>query len=889
MDNVSTVTWYGQKIPVRYADVSIESDTGVVFETDGVEAPTWWSDNAVRIAASKYFTQSEHNIENSILDMITRVVEFIGDAACKQELIGEERMYAYKCDLANILVNQKASFNSPVWFNVGVSEKPQTSACFINSVEDTMESIMDLAKTEAMLFKWGSGTGTNFSTIRSSKERVHGGGLASGPVSFMKGLDSFANVIKSGGKTRRAAKMCILNANHPDILDFIESKSTEEAKAHALISQGYDGSLNGDAYSSVYFQNANHSIRVTDEFMKAVESGGTIELVGINEDGVIDCLAAEDILDEAARAAWKCGDPGIQFDDEIQKWHTCSHVEPIYASNPCSEFLFLDNTACNLASINLMRFSENNNIDSDFINQKDFDLRDFVETVKIMITAQEALVNVSSYPTERIEAMSHNYRPLGLGFTNLGAYLMSKGIPYNSNEARTFASLVTSLMTATAYRQSAHLAKKKGAFAGYDSQAMLNVMHMHRDATDDIFTYKNMDRINREGRLVQPLNDWIKEHAMKMWDRAIDAGRDYGFRNAQATVIAPTGTISFMMDCDSTGIEPLLALTTRKRLAGGGELIIGNQCVHDGINAVTPVDDVQRSLAMYLENNGSFDGAAMREMGVNKEVFLTSFKHSENGECLPPLAHVDMVAAVQPFVSGSISKTVNVPSEYTAEDIKNIYIAAWNKKLKCIAVYRDGSKLVQPISVDKKVVKRDPHKEEKKFTSEYNRVKLPDTRNAVTHRASIGDSECYITVGEYPDKRPGELFITMSKQGSTISGLLDTIGILTSMGLQAGIPVDVFTTKLKHTKFEPSGFTSNKEIPTATSVVDYIFSWISNNYSSDAHSVPSSNEEAKDINFNEPASFTVETGDTCSICGSVLYRTGTCYTCPCCGEAGGCG
>ena len=872
---VPTIEWYDIVIPVKYEDVSIQSDTGIVFEAENVESPVWWSDNAVRIAASKYFAEGEM----SILDMISRVVEFIGDAVFDQGLT--DNAYEFKCKLGNILINQKASFNSPVWFNVGVSEKPQTSACFINSVEDTMESIMELAKTEAMLFKWGSGTGTNFSTIRSSMERVHGGGLASGPVSFMKGLDSFANVIKSGGKTRRAAKMCILNANHPDIFDFIESKSSEEAKAHALINEGYDASLNGDAYSSVYFQNANHSIRVDDEFMEAVEAETSINLIGVNEHSILDCMPAVEILEAAAEAAWKCGDPGIQFDDEIQKWHTCPHIEPIYASNPCSEFLFLDNTACNLASINLLKFADNEKITSDHIDQRDFDVRDFVETVKVMITAQEALVSASSYPTKRIEEMSHKYRPLGLGFTNLGAYLMSKGIPYNSYKAREFASLMTSLMTATAYRQSVKMARKKGPFEGYEAEPMLRVMEMHRDATENVFTSTNGDLKNRAKRAWQPLNDWIKENALKMWDKAIDAGRNYGFRNAQATVIAPTGTISFMMDCDTTGIEPLLALTTRKKLAGGGELVIGNQCVYDGIKASTPIEGIRSNLLNYLEDNGSFDEWHLKGETVLPDIFLTSFKHSESGECLPPMAHVDMVAAVQPFVSGSISKTVNVPSDYTPEDIKNIYIDAWKKKLKCIAVYRDGSKLVQPISVDKKQAKEQDEKEE--IESEYKRTKLPETRNAVTHRFSIGDSECYITVGEYSDGRPGELFITMSKQGSTISGLLDTIGVLTSMGLQAGIPVGVLTSKLKHSKFEPSGFTSNKEIPMASSVVDYIFSWISSRYDADSNVVLDIDDEEENINIK------VLTGDVCSDCGSIMFKTGSCQTCPNCGESGGCG
>ncbi len=786
-----------------------------------------------------------------------------------------ETFYA---ELVYLLVHQYMSFNSPVWFNVGIEEKPQCSACFINSVEDTMESILELARTEGRLFKWGSGTGSNLSTLRSSKEGLSGGGTASGPVSFMRGYDAFAGVIKSGGKTRRAAKMVILNADHPDIMDFIHCKAEEEKKAWALIDVGYDGGFNvpGGAYDSVFYQNANHSVRVTDDFMRAVVDDKAWSTKALTDGRVMETFRAREMLNDMAEAAWICGDPGIQFHTTINNWHTCSSTAPIHSSNPCSEYMFLDDSACNLASLNMMKFRTEDG---------EFDIESFCYAVSITITAQEIEVDNASYPTPKIAQNSHDYRPLGLGYANLGALLMARGLPYDSEEGRAYASAVTALMCGQAYRQSALIAKEMGPFGGFQKnrEPMMRVMKMHGLAADRI-----------EDRYVP--GDLLTA-ARKVWDDVYAIGREYGFRNSQTTVLAPTGTIGFMMDCDTTGVEPDIALVKYKKLVGGGFLKIVNQTVPLALKQLGYIDEQIEHITAYIDKNDTIEGAPhLKE--AHLPVFDCAFKPARGTRSIHYNGHIKMMAAVQPYISGAISKTVNMPNDVTPEDISRTYIEAWRLGLKALAIYRDGCKRTQPLNTSM----------DQMSTPSGQRVirrRLPDERQAITHKFSIAGHEGYITVGLYEDGTPGEIFITMSKEGSTISGLMDAFATSVSMALQYGVPLRVLVEKFSHMRFEPSGFTNNKDIPIAKSILDYIFRWLAKKFlpPEDLPRPPEENGElaaprilgktgiltAQSREQTEHVVYQAQSdAPPCHTCGSIMVRSGSCYKCANCGETSGC-
>ncbi len=816
------ITW-------EYRTAGIANETGKsVFEQKDVEVPDFWSQLATNVVVSKYFRGhlGTPERETSVRQLIDRVVNTITAWAETQRYFATDADLAtFKAELTHLLVHQKMSFNSPVWFNVGIEPKPQCSACFINSVEDTMSSIMDLAKTEAMLFKFGSGAGSNLSTIRSSKEKMSGGGTASGPVSFMKGYDSFAAVVKSGGKTRRAAKMVILDAGHPDILDFIDSKAHEEQKAWALIEAGYDPSFTGEAYGSVFFQNANHSVRVTDEFMQAVvdDKDWTTHAVVAPHDPM-DTHKARDIFRKMADAAHLCGDPGIQYDTTINDWNPVSNSARQYATNPCSEFSFLNDTSCNLASVNLMKFVGQDG---------EFSVDDYRYACRVTITAQEILVDNASYPTPRIEENSHKFRPLGLGYANLGALLMSRGLAYDSDAGRNFAAALTSIMTAEAYRQSAIIARDHGGpFFEYvkNEAPFLRVMGKHRDAAY---------QISPAGVPADVL-----DAAHQISDEALDLGDRYGYRNAQISLLAPTGTIAFMMDCDTTGVEPDIALIKYKKLVGEGFLKIVNQTVPAALRKLGyGAEEVDEILA-YLTEHETIEGAPHLKP-QHLPVFDCAFKPTNGERSIHYMGHVRMMGAIQPFLSGAISKTVNMPEAATAEEIERVYLEGWKLGLKAIAIYRDNSKRSQPLMTGKKkdgdaVISAADTEELEKLRKQLARAqaeaalphrrRLPAERNALTHKFDIAGHEGYITVGLYPDGQPGEIFLKMAKEGSTVSGLMDTLATTISVALQYGVPLRDLVNKFAHVRFEPSGFTGNQEIPIAKSLVDYIFRWLGSRF-----------------------------------------------------------
>jgi ribonucleoside-diphosphate reductase alpha chain len=779
----------------------------VVFEQKDVEVPAFWSQLATNVVASKYFRGQigTPEREHSVRQVIGRVVETLTRWGREMGYFASEQdAEAFRDELKHLLLYQYAAFNSPVWFNVGIEPRPQCSACFIVSVEDTMESILDLAKTEGMIFKFGSGSGSNLSRIRGSKEYLSGGGRASGPVSFMRGFDAFAGVIKSGGKTRRAAKMVVLNIDHPDIVDFIECKAKEEKKAWALIEAGYDPGFDtpGGAYDSVFFQNANHSVRVTDEFMRAVEQDGEWCTYARTTGAVMGRYRARELFRKIAEAAWVCGDPGLQFHDTTNKWHTVKNSGSIEASNPCSEFVFLNDTSCNLASLNLMKFR---------LPDGRFDVEAFRAAVCILITAQEIIVDNSAYPTERICDNSHNFRPLGLGYANLGALLMSLGLPYDSDVGRAYAAIITAIMHGEAYRQSAMIARDCGApFPGFalNREPMLEVMRMHADALNQIPS--------------EYVPDYLLQTAREIYQEMLQLGEQYGYRNAQVTVLAPTGTISFMMDCDTTGIEPDIALVKYKTLVGGGMLKIVNTTVPLALQQLGYSPEQIEAITRYIDEHDTIEGAPyLKEEHL--PVFDCAFRPAKGTRSLAPMAHVKMMAAVQSFLSGAISKTVNVPNDATPEDIEQIYMQAWKMGLKAIAIYRDGSKRTQPLSTKK------PSEQESQLpvpTERPVRRHLPDERRSITHKFSIAGHEGYITVGMYEDGTPGEIFITMAKEGSVISGLMDAFATAISLALQYGVPLEKLVEKFSYTRFQPSGFTNNPQIPVATSIVDYIFRWL---------------------------------------------------------------
>ena len=824
-DPFTTVEW-----ETRSAAIKDESG-GILFEQDNCEIPTTWSQLATNVIVSKYFYGEIGTPEReySVRQLVHRVTRTITDWGREDGYFASERdAENFYRDLSWLCLHQHGAFNSPVWFNVGLHheygvvgakcnwawdpetesvfqpenpyEFPQGSACFIQSVEDNMEDIMRLATSEAMLFKFGSGTGTDLSTIRSQREKLSGGGNPSGPLSFMRVYDQIAAVVKSGGKTRRAAKMQSLKIWHPDILEFIECKHKEEQKAHCLIEKGgYDANFNGEAYSSILFQNANLSVRVTDEYMEAVEADEPWQTHWITDESVVGpVFQARELMGRMAECAWHCGDPGVQYDTTINTWHTCPNSGRINASNPCSEYMFLDDTACNLASINLMKFREQDGT---------FDHERFQAACRLFFIAQEILVDHASYPTDRIAENSHKFRPLGLGYSNLGSVLMSSGIGYDSDEAHSVCGSITALLHGAANLTSAELAAAVGPFEGYaeNRQPFLRVMRMHRDATDKISDAGPAD---------------LKQAAVEVWDRVLDEGEKNGFRNAQATVLAPTGTISFMMDCDTTGIEPDIALVKYKQLAGGGMLKMINRTVPLALETLG-YDKLQiAAICKHIEENDTIEGAEDL-LDEHLAVFDCAFTPANGKRSIPWRAHVSMMAAAQPFLSGAISKTVNMPNDSTIDDIAEAYRWGWKLGLKALAIYRDGSKQSQPLSTQTEGDKADD-----KAVGRPRRERLPDTRQSLTHKFNVNGHEGYITVGLYEDGRPGELFITMAKEGSTIGGLMDSFGTAVSMSLQYGVPLEVLVNKFSHTRFEPMGYTTNPEIRIAKSLVDYIFRWL---------------------------------------------------------------
>ncbi|NLF70487.1 MAG: vitamin B12-dependent ribonucleotide reductase [Candidatus Anammoximicrobium sp.] len=825
-DPFETVEW-------ELRSAAIKDENGdVLFEQKECEIPASWSQLATNVVVSKYFygENGTRERERSVRDMIHRVTRTIADWGRQDGYFASEadseRFYR---ELTWLCLHQHGSFNSPVWFNVGLYhqygvtgdkctwhydvdtrrvvqpdnpyEYPQASACFIQSVEDNMEDIMRLAGSEAMLFKFGSGTGTDLSTIRSCREKLAGGGRPSGPLSFMRVYDQIAAVVKSGGKTRRAAKMQSLKIWHPDILEFIECKWKEEQKAHTLIESGkYEANFNGEAYSSILFQNANLSVRVTDEFMETVQQNGTwtTRWVTGNARGEPPAYEARHLLNRMAQCAWACGDPGVQYDTTINRWHTCPNSGRINASNPCSEYMFLDNSACNLASINLLKFRQSDGT---------FDIERFKAACRLFVIAQEILVDHASYPTGPIAENSHLYRPLGLGYSNLGSLLMTSGLPYDSEGAYSVCGSITALLHGAANLASAEMAGIVGPFEAFadNREPMLRVMQMHRDA---------VEKINDAGPR------YLKDAARRLWDQVLTAGRRHGFRNAQATVLAPTGTISFMMDCDTTGIEPDIALVKYKQLAGGGMLKIVNNTVPLALRSLGSDDRQIEAILKHVDAHDTIEGAPeLKDEFL--PVFDCAFKPANGSRSIPWRAHIRMMAAAQPFLSGAISKTVNMPKDTTAEEIADAYLWGWKMGLKALAIYRDSSKQSQPLSTES-----ESDKAKKEAAARPRRERLPDTRQSLTHKFNVGGHEGYINVGLYPDGRPGELFITMAKEGSTVGGLMDCFGTAISICLQYGVPLQVLVKKFSHTRFEPMGHTTNREVRIASSVVDYIFRWL---------------------------------------------------------------
>jgi ribonucleoside-diphosphate reductase alpha chain len=903
-----------------------------IFEQKDVEIPADWSMTATNIVASKYLhgPLNTPERETGVRQLVSRVAETVRDWGIRGGYFASDEDAAiFHDELAHLLLTQKAAFNSPVWFNVGCDRlepnsdaqnwhwnphtcavefsvtgyrNPQCSACFINAVDDSLDSILTLAKTEGMLFKWGSGTGTNLSPIRGSMEQLSGGGTASGPLSFMRGFDAFAGVIKSGGKTRRAAKMVILNVDHPDIVDFIECKMKEEAKAWALMREGYDGSSGPDseAYSSIFFQNANNSVRVNDEFMRAVEKDGEFSTRTVKEGAPVKTYKARDIMHKIAEATWQCGDPGMQYDTTINRWHTSKNSGRINASNPCSEYMFLDNSACNLASFNLLKF---------MTPAGTFDIRAYRHAIDVLITAMEILVDNSGYPTENIARNSHDYRPLGLGYANLGALLMALGLPYDSDAGRDFAATLTAIMCGEAYLQSSRIAEKcpplasatpltasvertGGACPGFyvNREPFLDVIRMHRAEVNKIGKSKTSNEPFKVPEL-----DALIAASKECWDQALAHGEKYGYRNSQVTVLAPTGTIGFMMDCDTTGIEPDLALVKYKKLVGGGMIKIVNNTVPAALFKLGYKNEDVDAIVSYIDATGTIEGAP----GIKPEhlaVFDCSFKPAKGTRSIHYLGHIKMMAATQPFLSGAISKTVNMPHDSTIDDIAEAYLESWRQGLKAVAIYRDGSKGAQPLNVSdgkgaKEIkgaaadatvlaaadrvltalasgraaaendVKTLATKVSEKIEVSAGQVataasafaatltalaaggvrmedqdlnappravrhRLPEERASLTHKFALAGHEGYITVGLYPNGQPGEIFIKMAKEGSTVSGLMDSFATAISLALQHGVPLKVLCEKFAHSRFEPSGWTGNEQIGYAKSIMDYIFRWL---------------------------------------------------------------
>ena len=881
-DSFDAVEW-----ELRSAVISGEKGE-VVFEQHNVEIPKTWSQLATSVVVSKYFRgplgspEREHSVRQ-LIGRVTRTIRAWGER--QGYFATPTDADNFTAELTHLLVEQKAAFNSPVWFNVGIEPQPQCSACFILSVDDTMESILGWYRNEGIIFKGGSGSGVNLSRIRSAKEKLAGGGTASGPVSFMKAADASAGVIKSGGKTRRAAKMVVLNADHPDIVEFIRCKEEEEKKAWALIEAGYDSSLDGPAYGSVFFQNANNSVRVTDAFMRAVEEDGVWQTRYVLTDEPAGTYKARDLLHMIAAATHVCGDPGMQFDTTINNWHTCPNAGRINASNPCSEYMHLDNSACNLASLNLMKFISDSG---------EFDTDGFRHAVDVLITAQDIIVDNSSYPTAGITANAKAYRELGLGYANLGALLMSLGLPYDSEAGRQYAAAVTSLMCGEAYAQSARIAEQMGSFAGYaaDRDGTLAVVGKHRGCAHKVDpTYVPLDLLSA---------------ARTVWDDAYTLGKQHGMRNSQVTVLAPTGTIAFMVDCDTTGVEPDIALVKYKKLVGGGMLKIVNNTVPRALKRLGYDSRDVQAIVEYIDEHDTIEGAP----GLSDEhqpVFDCAFKPAQGSRAIHHLGHLRMMGAVQPFISGAISKTINMPSLATVEDIMEAYIEAWKLGVKAVAIYRDGCKRTQPLNTAKQ------KKEAVPVGVEFAPVRrrLPQDCRSLRHKFDIAGHEGYIHIGQYDDGSPGEIFIKIAKEGSTISGLMDTIGILTSMALQYGVPLEVLVSKFSHVRFEPSGFTKNPEIPMAKSLIDYIFRFLGSRFMSPEQragiglvapeaaatdSRPALETKPALVEHQASRAPIVSTlgfspqadAPSCPDCGAIMVRNGSCYKCHNCGATSGC-
>jgi len=872
-------------------NASITNEKGkVVFEQANVEIPKSWSLMATQVVVSKYFRgplgtpQREH----SVRQMIGRVVDTITGWGQKDGYFASAGdAQAFSDELTHILLHQKACFNSPVWFNCGIEDKPQCSACFILSVEDTMDSILDWYRKEGVIFKGGSGSGVNLSKIRSSKEQLAGGGTASGPVSFMKAADASAGVIKSGGKTRRAAKMVVLDVDHPDIEEFIKCKVEEEKKAWALIEAGYDSSLDGPAYGSVFFQNANNSVRVTDEFMRAVQEDREWQTKYVTSGEPCETFKARDLLRMIGESTYFCGDPGMQYDTTINDWHTCANTARINASNPCSEYMHLDNSACNLASLNLLKYLREDGV---------FDTEAFRRAVDIVILAQDILIDNSSYPTAEITANAHAFRELGLGYANLGALLMSLGLPYDSDAGRAYAAAVTALMSGEGYLQSSRVAAATGAFDGYEvnRQPMLRVLNKHRAQAYKIPpSHVPLDLLTA---------------AREAWDLNCDEAEKHGVKNSQISVLAPTGTIAFMMDCDTTGVEPDIALIKYKKLVGGGLLKIVNNTVPRALRRLGyDVKQIQE-IVEHIEEHETIEGAPHLK-DDDLPVFDCAFKPANGSRSIHYMGHVKMMGAVQPFISGAISKTINMPTDATVEEIMHAYMESWKLGLKAVAIYRDGSKRTQPLNTAK-------DKDEAKTPAESKearpfRRRLPDERSSITHKFDIAGHEGYIHAGMYEDGQPGEIFIKMSKEGSTISGLMDSFATAISMALQYGVPLRVLVDKFSHMRFEPSGFTKNRDIPMAKSIMDYIFRWLATKFlDGDAQQEvgivkqePDEEMHPKKIvsiashaprggapvaSISSVTSLYQQDAPPCPDCGAIMIRSGACYKCMNCGAVSGC-
>jgi ribonucleoside-diphosphate reductase alpha chain len=870
-------------------------DGSVSFEQRGVEFPSSWSMMATQIVSQKYFrgTLNTPQREYSVRQMIDRVADTITGWGIDGGYFADEgSAEVFNAELKHLLVNQKAAFNSPVWFNVGVEEEPQCSACFILAVEDTMSSILNWYVEEGTIFKGGSGAGINLSTIRSSKEILKGGGEASGPVSFMRGADASAGTIKSGGKTRRAAKMVILNVDHPDIEEFIWTKAREEKKVRVLREAGFDMDLDGEDYASIQYQNANNSVRVTDEFMEAYERGISYPVRAVTTGEVLEEKDARDVMRQISEAAWECADPGLQYDTTINDWHTSPESGRINGSNPCSEYMHLDNSACNLASLNLKKFYD--------YEAGRFDVEAYKRAVEIVFTAQEIIVGYSSYPTEGIAKNAVDFRELGLGYANLGGLLMSLGLPYDSDEGRAWAGALTALMTGHAYRTSAQLARVKGPHNGYakNEQPMLRVIGKHRAAVDDIDP--------------RPVPAELMEAARTAWDEALELGQEHGYRNAQATVLAPTGTIGLMMDCDTTGIEPDLGLVKMKKMVGGGSITIVNQTVPQALRHLGYTEEQVEAIVAYIDEHKTIHGAP-----AIKREHLKVFQCAMGDDAIHYMGHVKMMAAAQPFISGAISKTVNLPESATVEDIEQLHVDAWKLGIKAIAIYRDNCKVAQPLSVSKKAEAKAEAPVEVSHVPM--RRKLPKTRPSQTISFAVGDAKGYITAGEYPGDGLGEIFVKLGKQGSTLSGLLDAFAISVSIGLQYGVPLETYVSKFMNMRFEPAGMTDDDEIRFSTSIVDYLARKLAIEYLpfetrselgihtleernrildegyGDQETLVPTTPSAEDVVKAEPvpqfsgSSVPIDhDAPMCFECGIKMKRAGACHVCESCGTTSGC-